>query len=344
MSDKFGRNFCSSSFMLLKFRFVRVWHGLRSLRIEERGFKLMTKNNKRVLGSVLILSSLPASSAVYNFYFNNTEQGAGSTATPQLNVTSGAQNASGATSSPANQGAAAAVPTTVTDENGNPIANAGQSSTVAAPTADAASADTAAASTEEETEEEESELAPQNVTPPNNNLSNNFWSKAANKSASIIGTAGSELGKAFQTVFWSKKWNLRAVGIQGRQNYTSPSNNTGISHTAAMGGALTFYPLEYLGFTGTFAVPVDDGYWTERWQGELELVPLRLDLFGHEKVFDIALVAGVTNVAANISNDVSLYGGAKGTWNFGGGRWNVSAAFRGNRGFEYKELGMGFRF
>lgn len=104
---------------------------------------------------------------------------------------------------------------------------------------------------------------------------------------------------------------------------------------------LGYYPLPYLGFNA-FGGPTEGE--PQAFAGaELELIPLKVNLFGFTDALEFSVMGGGTTLAAAPGNVMSLHLGGRAALNFGE-RWTVAVTGRANGGFFTTDLGLGVRF
>jgi hypothetical protein len=250
----------------------------------------------------ITIAAFSTKAAVYNFYFNNTEQGDGSTAQPSLNV-----NPTGSPTS-----------TQAGGESGGVPAQAEATPTV--PNAEAPAEG----------------IVSQSVAPTDS------------KSFAAVGsseTQGQRKYKISLGAFYSGGQNWSEGYDYGHDgtNYRYKQFR-GIDDTGGASFNMGYYPLSYLGFNLFAGVAIVDGDPSDSLAGlELEITPLKFNLFGFHDVIELAVMAGGTTAAAVSENIGSIFLGARVGFNFGQ-RWSLDARLRGNAGFIMADGGLGYRF
>jgi hypothetical protein len=259
--------------------------------------KIFQRKTAIALGGNLLFSSLSLG-AVYNLYFNNTEQGNNSTAQPSVTI----QSPNGSTQP---------LPEKAPE---NPLQT---TPTQAAP---------------------ETAIAP--LAPEDSNSESQSPAPQATESTPAIVPAPAQ--GAVARVYYSgtqqssdRNWHARfGIGAAQNSHYgdIGPGFNTSLHYSA----------LPYMNFGilfGTNPEGADEIYAA----AELELIPVKVNLFGFKDVIELGVLAGTTTLAAAPGNLVSLHTGGRVGWNFGD-RWSVNATARLNKGFVSSDLSLGIRF
>lgn len=232
-----------------------------------------------------------ALAATYNLYFNNTEQGDNSTATPSVSIQQ--------------------------DANGRLVEAKKDPGVLQTPVTEAATPQA---------------VLPAPVATPAPTLTATAPMSAARENKWRFGVLA---GMAFEKGVYSNSDsypNVIYTGVRTTNDYLVDRQ------TPALILALGYAPLPYLGFNffaGVGEFPL--------WGAELEVTPIKINLFGFEDAFELGFMAGGTSLARAHGNAVALHGGVRAGWNFGE-RWQISANGRANLGFLAADAGISYKF
>ncbi len=276
-------------------------------------FRLMFQLSVLVVIGVTALT-WAAWSATYNFYFNNTEQGNNSTASPTLQVNDGKPTGTGAGNhsllplaaaspvpppEPVPSAAPSAAPVVVV-----PVAPPGATEPIGAPAVTApAAAPVAIPPTVEPATDSSAEFKPSYF--PFRHFRFDLGGSAvyANESGGI--TFGPSLGVAYFPV---KGLGFHFYAGVMNTNMYNP-NDGSFDGQSVFGG------------------------------GELELLPVRVSIGRFEDVFELGVLAGASTINASEDNLVTAHAGAVVNFNLGE-RWGISGIVRGNLGYVMASAGL----
>lgn len=237
-----------------------------------------------------------AFAATYNLYFNNTEQGDNSTATPSVTIQ---QDANGKLVDAKKDPGVSQTP--VTEPQTPEAVPPAEPAPVAAPAP--------------------APVATSVATTPAPESRENKW------------RFGVMAMWAKERDVYSNEYDMyRSDGSSYVESYMLDRE------TPALGLSLAYSPLSYLGFNffaGAGEFPL--------WGAELEVTPIKINLFGFQDAFELGFMAGGTSLARAHGNAVSLHAGLRAGWNFGE-RWQISASARGNLGFLAGDAGLSYKF
>ena len=231
-----------------------------------------------------LAAALGAHAAVYNLYFNNTEQGDNSTANPQVKV----------------------------EQTPDGVVVAKKPSTDPASPA----------------------AAPSNAAPATPPTAAGAPNVAEGGSASALAAIASTSTSA------PSRQNFR-MDLSGFLTHSRGFDSGGL------GGSFSCFPLPYLGFGAFAGAQVSSDAYQDvmalHGGAEIEVVPLKLNLFGFQDAFKISTLAGFSSLGRVSHNVAALFAGARVGLNFGS-RWTLAARVRGNAGFVMGDASLGYRF
>ncbi|MBS1983686.1 MAG: hypothetical protein JST16_05890 [Bdellovibrionales bacterium] len=156
--------------------------------------------------------------------------------------------------------------------------------------------------------------------------------------AAPVAAEATSVAAAPRAVDSGLKWRF---SLNGGRSYNSGGwASSGKSIALNLG----YFPLPYLGFNvwGGHTFLHTGDRWAEG-GAEIEVDPVKLNLFGFTDSVEVGVMAGLSNLGRSPDNYVSLYAGARVALNFAS-RWNINVTGRGNYGFYTVDAGLGYRF
>ncbi len=281
----------------------------------------------------LITAGSVAFGATYQFYFNNTEQGDNSTATPQLHVQ-----------------ADKALEKTAKDLS-SPPSNLAGPLPAPSPTAPAAPAiEIKTADVKPATEDPAANPSPV----PSPVAVSATPAEPPKESEGVFGTV-KKVAKSLD--FWQdderiekrekerSKWRLMiggsVLGQQGRTHYDTGATYESWSPTGAIGVTVR-HDLKkrfgVAGFISSYAVSETKAM-LPVFGVEADFVPMRLDFFGRDHLLELALIGGVSSFRRAEGNLATIHLGSR--LNFSPSQdWGLALTGRGNLGYAQGELAL----
>jgi hypothetical protein len=307
--------------------------------------KLKSRKKLRRVGLALASLTLgfvssPLYAATYNFYFNNTEQGPGSTATPQLNV----------------QGSPITGSAQATTPQGTPPPYPPLPGTLISPPPEGQSVAQTLPDQAPETSSEP--LSPNSVpvTPPPIPQVVPPAPLLDSDDSSVSASVGKKKSWwSFKTRDWVKISVLGGMLRHDQAYYSLEGfdgeldvNSVQISQNESMsiGGELSILPSRYLSLNGWGGIATNsyDDEIVPFWGGDIRVIPVRVGLFGMDNFLELSAGIGATSLAAGEYYDVSGYAVANATFGLGMDDVFLSATVKANKGFVLAEAGVGYRF
>ncbi|OFZ18610.1 MAG: hypothetical protein A2X94_01580 [Bdellovibrionales bacterium GWB1_55_8] len=277
-------------------------------------------------GLTALVLSTGASAATYNFYFNNTEQGDNSTASPALNVQDGKNVSPTPQETPAAQPTPLAFPDAAAAALANASSNAlkslgGNQETPVPAAPDAAGASLANASSA-------------SLNSPSGIFNREYRPFRLMVGAAAVTEQGTHtyISGMGTTESYEDFGDMRFGGAASLALYLSRRsavNFFGGMQQVTYSDTEDFYPTtadQLRAYAGV----------------ELELMPIHLSLFGVEDIFEAGILLGATTLRKAPGNIASAQAGVRLNFNFGND-WGLTAAGRANMGFIMAEAGLAFR-
>ncbi len=245
--------------------------------------------------------------ATYNFYFNNSEQGNNSTASPTVHVSDGKGETSGAPQAAAGPSPSPSqLPIVQASPAPTPEQAVPATATEAAPAAAALSSSSSARLAELEADEERRHVF---------------------RRVRLSG-GGVLVSQSQNKIYNSSYYPSSSFGFHSQQY--GAMGNLGVYLAKPLALNIFFGGYEQKGNGKAFA------------GADLEIIPLRVSIWRFTDLIEGGLLVGASSIRKSAYNLATAHVGARLSFNLGD-QWTITAAGRGNQGYIMAEAGIGIR-